>query len=203
MWIGAIGSIVFFFLAVLLFAPCRVIGSWNGGLLELRLRFLGLTFVLWNRDVFERPEPGSKIHHDRRLRESGVLVDEFVGRIQAVIDHQDALVQSGRLLLRLARQFRGWWHLENSRIEFTIGLQNPAHTGLALGALSAIGGMIEARWAKLRISGRADFDSLTFQSRGEVIFRIRAWDPVWDLTQAMIAAPWRSLLKLKRAFVYP
>jgi hypothetical protein len=196
-------SFVFFFLAVLLFAPWRVIGTWNGGLLELRLRFLGVTFVLWNRDVFERPEPDLKIHHDRRLRESGVLIDEFVGRIQAIIDHQDALVQSGRLLLRLARQFRGWWHLENSRIEFTIGLQNPAHTGMALGALSASGGMVEARWAKLRISGRADFDSLTFQSRGEVIFRIRAWDPIWDLTQAMIAAPWRSLLKFKRALVYP
>ena len=203
MWLGILGVIVLFLLAVLLFAPWRVIGRWNDGLLELHLRFLGITFLLWKHNFLERSEPAAKNHHDKSSRDSSVLVSEVVGRIQALLDHQDALVQSGRLLLRLARQFRGWWHLENSRIEFTIGLENPAHTGMALGALSAFGGIIEARWAKLRISGRADFDSMTFHSHGEVIFRIRAWDPVWDLSRTLIAAPWRSLLKLKRGLAYP
>lgn len=202
MWIIITGAIASLMALIMLFAPWRVIGRWNGGHLELSLRFLGMTFTLWKRDIFAHPVRVTKNSEARAERVNDKPIAQLIDHIQALIDNRETLLHAGRLLLRLARKFSGWWHLEESRIDITIGLGNPAHTGVAIGALSAIGGIIGSRWPKLRIQGLANFDSLTLHSRGEVIVRIRAWDPVWDIIKIVAAAPWRGLWKLRRELAY-
>lgn len=202
MWISIIGVIALLLIPTVLFAPVRVIGSWNGGLLELRLRFLGFTYMVWRRNIFDRPKPQSRGRIQGAEPQGSDRVIDFVDRIEALIGHRDVLMRSGRLLMQLAREFSGWWHLEESHIDITFGLGNPAHTGMALGAISTFGGMLQARWPKLRIIGHANFDTMTLTSRGEVIFRIRMWDPVLDITQKLVRAPWLGLRKLKRDLAY-
>lgn len=203
MWFGIIAAFVLVVLLVLLLAPWRVVCRWNGGLVELYVRFLGMSFTFWKGNIFERSEPEPKRRSARSDKDDRASVSEFIDRIQALIDHRDVLVHTGRLLLQFARRLSGWWHLDHSRIEVVFGLGNPAHTGMALGALSALGGIIGAQWPMMQFAAHPDFDNATLLSRGEVIFRIRAWDPVWDILCALVKAPWRGLWKLKRDLVYP
>jgi hypothetical protein len=195
MWFIIISLALLLLLTVLLFAPWRVVCQWDGGSVVIRLRFLGIAFPIWRNNVFARSKPAAD---SRKTR----WVTELVERLEAVFDHRDTLVESGRVAMHLARRFAGWWHLEASRVEITLGLGNPAHTGMALGALSAVAGMIAGKWPQVHIYGRANFDSRALSSRGEVIIRIRAWDPVWDIIRTLPSVPWRGLLKLKRKIAY-
>ncbi len=195
MWFIAISSTALSLLLIVLFAPWRVVCRWDGGNVNIRLRFLGMSVPIWKRNVFDRAR-------HRAESDKGNWASELVDRIEAVIDHKDTLMESGRIAVRLARRFAGWWHLEASRVEITLGLGNPAHTGMALGALSAFAGTIAGRWPHIQIYARANFDSLVLSSRGEVIIKIRAWDPVWDIIRTLPSVPWRGLWKLKRSVAY-
>ena len=202
MWLNVFGTIVLLVILILLVAPWRILCHWSGGLVDIRIRFLGLSLSVWKRNVFERPEPRARERDTSEGTHRGDLLFEAVDRIQALINDRDILVRSGRVALRLARRFRGWWHLEKGMIELTVGLGNPAYTGLAVGALSACGGMIEARWPQVHVASYANFEMTTLHSRGEVIFRIRAWDPVRDFIRFLATLPWRGLWKMKKDCAY-
>lgn len=203
MWIIAAVSVVFIIVIALLAVPWRVICSWSGGLVEVRLRFLGLSRTVWKVDLFEHTSTDDRAAPERELLEHlGALLGKIVDRIEALFEHRDVLVRAGRAGLQLARRFRHWWRLDRGTIELSFGLKNPAHTGMAHGALSAVSGMIGARWPQVCVISLPDFDTQSFGSRGELVFSIRAWDPVKDLVRFAATLPWRGLLRLKRILVY-
>lgn len=202
MWLSVIGLLLLISFLVLLFAPCRVICRWNGGKVEIRIRFLGLSFSVWERSVFERPKANARSSLEYPDRQSKDLILDVADRFLTLVRNWEVLVRIGRVLLRFARRFRRWWRLEGSTIEITLGLGNPAQTGAAIGALAAFGGLVESRWPRLHILGHADLNAITLHSRGEIIFRISAWAPLWDVSRMLLTLPWRALWKIRRVPVY-
>lgn len=203
MWISLTGFFIFLLLIVLLAVRWRVICTWSGGLVEVRLRFLGLSRRVWSVNLFEHTAI-DKVRglQDEQFEKLGDILGRLVDRIEALIENREVVLRAGQAGLRLARRFRHWWRLDYGRIEISFGLKNPAHTGITHGTVSALSGIVAARWPQIHVVSRPDFDAPTFDSKGEVVFSIRAWDPLVDLLRFGATLPWRGLLKLKRNLAY-
>jgi hypothetical protein len=203
MWISLTGLVIILLFVTLLLVRWRVICTWSGGLVEVRLRFLGLSRKIWSVDLFEHTavDQARGFQHEQ-FEKLGSLLGKVVDRIEALLENREIIVRAGQEGLRLARRFRHWWRLDQGTIEFSFGLKNPAHTGITHGTVSALGGMLTARWPQIRVISLPNFDAPAFYTRGEVVFSIRAWDPVRDLIRFAAALPWRGLLKLKRNLAY-
>jgi hypothetical protein len=203
MWLGLTAIIISTIVIVLLTVRWRVICSWNGGLVQVRIRFLGLSRTVWKVDVFEHTSKDTDADPESELldRLSEVL-GRIVDRVEALFEHQEVIMNSGRAGLKLARRFRHWWRLDRGTIELSFGLKNPAHTGMTHGAISAMSGMVGARWPQIQVVSLPDFDKTTLDSRGELVFSIRAWDPVKDLVRFAATLPWRGLLRLKQSLLF-
>lgn len=203
MWISLTGLVILLLLIVLLVVRWRVICTWSGGLVEVRLRFLGLSRRVWMVDLFTHTAiDKSQGLQDEQLEKLGAILGRIVDHIEALIENREVVVRAGEAGLRLARRFRHWWRLDHGMIELSFGMKNPAHTGIAHGTVSALGGMVAARWPQIHVVSLPDFDSPAFDSKGEIVFSIRAWDPLIDLIRFGATMPWRGLLRLKRNLAY-
>lgn len=203
MLISLFGFAICLIIIALLAVRWRVVCRWNGGFVEVHLRFLGLSRRVWSVDLFEHTAiDNSTGLQEEQLEKLGAILGRLVDRIEALIEHREVVVRAGRAGLRLARRFRHWWRLDRGTIELTFGLKNPAHTGMTHGALSAVSGVVGAKWPQIQVVSRPDFDTQKFDSRGEIVFSIRAWDPVKDLVRFAATLPWRGLLRLKQSLVY-
>ncbi len=203
MWISLTGLVILLLLIVLLAVRWRVICTWSGGLVEVRLRFLGLSRKVWSVDLFKHSAiDKAQGLQEEELEKLGAILGRLVDRIEALIEHREVVVRAGRAGLRLARRFRHWWRIDRGMIELSFGLKNPAHTGITHCTVSALGGMVAARWPQIHVISLPDFDKPMFDSRGEIVFSIRAWDPLKDLIRFGATLPWRGLVKLKRNLAY-
>lgn len=202
MWTILFGSLAVLVMAALLLMPIRIVLSWSGGLVQSRLRFLGASYRMWERDLFARAarqEAGQRRDTTKELDDGLLLLAQ---NLLGMIDHRDTLMEAVRAILKLAGESRKWWRFEQGRIDVALGVGNPALTGMAHGALAALGGILTARWPQLTVSSNPDFQRWTFASSGELIFRARAWDVLWHVLCLVATLPWRNLWKMKRDLAY-
>jgi hypothetical protein len=202
MWTILFGSLAVLALVTLLLMPIRLVLSWSGGLVQSGLRFLGISYRMWERDLFAqtaRQEEGER-RDTTKGKGDGLLI--LAENLLSMIDHRDTLMEAVRAILKLAGESRKWWRFEQGRIDVAFGIGSPALTGMAHGALAALGGILTSRWPQLTVSSNPDFQRWTFASSGELIFRARAWDVLWHVLCLVATIPWRNLWKMKRDLAY-
>lgn len=186
---------------LVLLGPKQLIVVWADTDFRVELRILRIKFPLWKGDLRARAKaaehPGS-----RGTRNLDMMIRRFAQRERSLADDKDDVSQAIRSALRLARRFRHWLSLESGRIELVIGLPNPAQTGMVHGALSALSGMLMAKWPRLVMQSVPNFDGSSLGSHGELIFRVYVWRVLWHSISFLATTPWPKLWKLKRSLAY-
>lgn len=185
-------------LAAILFSPLRVVLWYQSGVVRVRIRLWGMSVSVGSHDLFAREFDQSDT--GRTKPDTGFF--RTMAKLESLTKNWSTIKQTKSVAMRLARRFWQWCHLEHGRIDITIGTGNPAYTGMIHGAIWALGGMITARWAQIRVYSHADFDTTAADLTGEVTFRIRLWDPLWDIIRLLATLPWRGLLKLRKDLAY-
>jgi hypothetical protein len=199
---------------VVLVAPVRIRASFAPGTAVMRVRYLiffseydvktrvrtrGVLGRVISRRGPRPPKPPKpkKPKRERkppeerpRLRERGQLL--WSSRLVL----RRAFLVVMRLVGRILRSFR----LESADINLTMGLANPAHTGMATGLFHATQPAVRRRFPRLRLSLHPDFQRPIKKAEGEIVYRIIPMEPVAHLLRALGTLPWRGLWKFKKAW---
>lgn len=197
-WLAAFALVI----VALLLAPMRVVVGWSGWLVEVHLRYLGMSFRVWTRNLLEQPTKHSKRRERAPDRDFGSMIEKLIDALDAMITNRDTLVESARSAISLLHRFGRMLRLEGGQIDIKIGMANPAHTGVANGMLWALSGIVQARWPQLFIRSLPDFDSTALACNGEIVLRFRVWQPVWETLRFLATMPWRGLRKMKKDLAY-
>ncbi len=197
-WLAAFALII----VALLLAPMRVVIGWSGWLVQVRLRYLGMSLQVWTRNLLERSPKHTKRRERAPDRDFGSMIEKLIDGLDTLVSNRETLEESARSALRLLHRFGRMLQLERGQIDIKIGMANPAYTGVANGMLWALSGMVQARWPQLFIRSLPDFDSTALDCSGEIVVRFRVWQPVWESLRFLATLPWRGLRKMKKDLAY-
>jgi hypothetical protein len=139
----------------------------------------------------KKPKPEPKPPEERPgLRERGQVL--WSSRLVL----RRAFLVAVRFVGRILRSFR----LQSADINLTIGLNNPAHMGMATGLFHATQPAVRHRFPRLHLSLFPDFQRPIKEAEGEIVYRIVPLEPVAHLLRALGTLPWRGLWKFKKAW---
>lgn len=101
-----------------------------------------------------------------------------------------------RFVGRLLRSF----HLQEGHVAFTMGLGDPARTGMMTGLWYAVIPSVRRRFRRVNVSLTPDFNQSIMRVDGLFTLRLIPIEPLWHLLRALGTLPWRGLWKLKKAW---
>jgi hypothetical protein len=101
-----------------------------------------------------------------------------------------------RFVGRVLRSF----HLQEARMAMTIGLSDPARTGMLTGLWYAVQPAVRQRFRRVKLTLTPDFNRSIMRVDGFIKLRLIPVEPVFHLARVLGTLPWRGLWKLKKAW---
>jgi hypothetical protein len=101
-----------------------------------------------------------------------------------------------RFMGRVLRSF----HLQEGRVAMTVGLSDPARTGMLTGLWFAVQPAVRQRLRRVNVSLTPDFNRPIMRVDGFFRLRLIPVEPVYHLVRALGTLPWRGLWKLRKAW---
>lgn len=179
------------FLAALAVIPVDLICVLGGHSLQIKVRWLGLTFgTRANRPKPPQERPATPHKPDReRHFQPGV----FWHHRQTL---QDVIWAALDLTRRLARS----WTLRSGQVSLRVGTGDPAATGMLYGGLMAALGVLSRQWPQVQVDCQACFDKRIMELNGQFDFRSRPGILAGHLIRTAFRLPWRGLWHLRRDY---
>lgn len=101
-----------------------------------------------------------------------------------------------RFVGRLLRSF----HLQEGRVSMTVGLSDPARTGMMCGLWYAVQPSVRRKFHRVSVALTPDFNRSIMRVDGLYKLRLIPVQPFWHLLRALGTLPWRGLWKLRKAW---
>ncbi|HUU46611.1 MAG TPA: DUF2953 domain-containing protein [Acidobacteriota bacterium] len=203
-------------LVIILLAPVRVQVTIREAQRRIGLRYLGAEIAIEHPDtrwvfrflglrigsgrIVSKPRRKvAKARKEPRPATTRPRVRLF-RRLATSWSHSPTVRRMLLVIVRLTGRLPRSWRLEKGRIDLAFGLGDPARTGMMLGYVSAVRGIVQRRWQHLGIVFTPDFNRWLFRMEADLTLRIIPVQPVYHLLRAVGSIPWRGLWKLKRAW---
>jgi len=101
-----------------------------------------------------------------------------------------------RFVGRILRSF----HLQEGHVAMTVGLGDPARTGMMTGLWYAVQPAVRQRFRRVNVTLTPDFNRSIVRMDGLFRLRLIPVEPLWHLVRALGTLPWRGLWKLRKAW---
>lgn len=105
-----------------------------------------------------------------------------------------------RVALRFVGRILRSFHLQEGRVAMTVGLSDPARTGMMTGLWFAVQPALRQRFRRVKVTLTPDFNRSIMRVDGLFRFRLIPVEPVWHFVRALGTLPWRGLWKLRKAW---
>jgi hypothetical protein len=159
-------------------------------------------FGFWRWVLYRRPL------RPRRPREKKPPVKEKKPKKHVPISTRARIAWYYRVIVRrtllIAVRFVGRvlrsFHLQEGRVAMTMGLSDPAHTGMMTGLWFAVQPAVRQRFRRVDLTLTPDFNRSIMRVDGFFKLRMIPVEPIFHLVRALGTLPWRGLWKLKKAW---
>ena len=179
--------------------------TWDQRARRTDLLFFGLQFGSHTRHSPISPEIAASpvSERDERVPASQNASPSFPRRVRLLWSSRLTLRRATVVLARLLGRLWRSWRLESGRVNLVLGLSDPALTGFATGLFWTLRPVIRRRWPMLAVNCTPVFDpgaGSAFGANVDLVYRIVPFEPIWALVRAVSSLPWRSLVRLRRAW---
>lgn len=160
-----------------------------------RIRILGLvvsTRLAEDTSARDSASDGTNLGGRRRKL-------QIVGTIQTLWAYRGPLRHASIVLVRLSGRLIRAWHVEHADVRLTVGLGDPAQTGMATGWFSAVWPALRPTFPAWDVSWEPNFEKRLARADVRVVLRLIPARAVYHLCQAFVSLPWRGLWGLRKA----